>query len=288
MISTCEAADPYPRKPNFKVPQGAVDCHAHIFGPYEKFPLASGRSYTPPAASLNSYLHLLKTLGVDRAVLVQPSVYGFDNRCLIDALNKGGSRFRGVAVVNPDCKDEELDQLHAVGVRGIRINAVFGGGAVLDAAQTLAKRIERLGWHLQFLIDVSEIADLADFIQNISVPVVIDHFGHVDADCALQNKSFLQLLDLLRAEKCWVKLSASYRITKQTTVPYGDVAPIARALIAAGPTRCLWATDWPHPAISVSMPNDGDLIDQVAAWIPDIKVRDKVLRDNALNLYGFL
>ena len=287
MTGTCEAADPHPRRPRFKVPAGAVDCHAHILGPFDKFPLAAIRSYTPPAASLESYLELLATLGVDRGVLVQPSVYGFDNSCLIDALKHLGRNFRGVAVVAPNCSDEELDRLHAAGVRGVRINVVFGGGAAIDAARALAQRIRRLGWHIELLIDVSTIPDLIALVSNLPVPVVVDHMGHVNAHVALKNDGFRGLLELVHSEKCWVKLSGSYRLTNQDIAPYADVMPMARALVEAGSTRCMWATDWPHPRINVPMPNDGDLIDQLSTWIPDLEIRNNVLRDNALHFYGF-
>jgi predicted TIM-barrel fold metal-dependent hydrolase len=287
MISTCQPADPHPRPPRFKVPAGAVDCHAHIFGPFDKFPLSPDRSYAPPAASLESYRALLAKLGVARGVLVQPSVYGFDNRCLIDALIHLGENFRGVAVVAPDCSDEDLDDLHAVRVRGVRINIVFGGGAEIDAAHALAQRIGRLGWHLELLIDVSRMPDFTALMSDLPIPVVVDHMGHVNAAVALRDNGFQALLELVHSEKCWVKLSGSYRVTNQDIVPYTDVTPMARALVEAGPTRCMWATDWPHPSISVPMPNDGDLIDQLTTWIPDLEIRNNVLRDNALHFYGF-
>ena len=220
-------------------------------------------------------------------MLVQPSVYGFDNSCLIDALKHLGRNFRGVAVVAPNCSDEELDRLHAAGVRGVRINVVFGGGAAIDAARALAQRIRRLGWHIELLIDVSTIPDLIALVSNLPVPVVVDHMGHVNAHVALKNDGLRGLLELVHSEKCWVKLSGSYRLTNQDIAPYADVMPMARALVEAGSTRCMWATDWPHPRINVPMPNDGDLIDQLSTWIPDLEIRNNVLRDNALHFYGF-
>ena len=287
MIGTCEAADPNSRRPSFAVPSDAVDCHAHIFGPYDTYPLAPDRTYTPPTASLVAYLKLLGVLGISRGVLVQPSVYGFDNSCLINALKVAGKQFRGVAVVSPDCEDDELERLHEAGIRGLRINIVFGSGASMEAARTLSQRIKCLGWHLQILVDVSQFTGLTQFVRSLQVPVVIDHMGHVPADIALNNSGFLELLELLGEQECWVKLSGSYRMTRQTIPPYSDIVSIAKALVSAGPTRCVWATDWPHPKILVPMPNDGDLIDQLETWIPDAATRHRVLVDNPVHLYGF-
>jgi predicted TIM-barrel fold metal-dependent hydrolase len=279
--------DPHPREPNFVVPTGAVDCHAHIFGPVEVYPLAEGRSYTPPEASLDQYRELHRTLGVTRGVLIQPSVYGFDNRCMIDALRQLGPNYRGVAVVRSDCSDDELDALHEVGVRGLRTNVLFGGGNALEDAVRMAGRIRRLGWHLQFLVDVSKVADLKGFVRRLEVPVVIDHMGHAATGTALREPGFLDLLELLRLGQCRVKLSGSYRITSERLPPYGDVAEVAKALIDAGPAHCLWATDWPHPQIPVPMPNDGDLMNQLPAWSTDQETTKRILVDNPASFYGF-
>ena len=249
MIPNCDSHDPQPRAPNFAVPSGVIDCHAHIFGPFDRYPLVEGRSYTPAEASLDQYRELHRTLRVARGVLIQPSVYGFDNRCMVDALRQLGQNYRGVAVTPPDCSDEELEALHEAGVRGLRINVVFGGGSALEDAERTAGRIQRLGWHLQFLVDVSRVADLKGFVRRLPVPVVIDHMGHAPARTALREPGFLELLELLRLGECWVKLSGSYRITSERQPPYGDVTEIAKALVQAGPAHCLWATDWPHPQI---------------------------------------
>jgi len=283
----CAPADPNPQPPRFTVPDGAVDCHAHIFGPVERYPYSRDRAYTPPDARHSDYLHLLKTMGLRRGVLVQPSVYGFDNSCLIDALATGGRNFRGVAVVAPDCRDEELDRLDALGVRGLRFNVVFGGNAMIARARELAQRIHRLRWHVQLLVDVSEFQRLDDFVRDLPVPVVIDHMGHFPARLGIENSGFQALLSLLREGRCWVKLSASYRLTSLSRPPYSDVGPLAKALVGAGPDRCVWGTDWPHPQIAVPMPNDGDLMDQLLDWIPDGEIRRRVLVDNPTRLYGF-
>jgi predicted TIM-barrel fold metal-dependent hydrolase len=286
-VPSCAQADPNPRTPRFNVPNDAVDCHAHIFGPTGQYPYAKGRAYTPPDASLSDYLHVLDTIGVRRGVLVQPSVYGFDNSCLVDALAKAGRDFRGVVVVDPRCGDDELDRLHALGVRGVRFNVLFGGGAALDQAWELGRRIRRLGWHIQLLLNASAFDGLCAFVRDSPVPVVIDHMGHVPAHLGVENKGFQALLAVLRERNCWVKLSASYRLTNMNHPPYSDVAPLAKALVDASPDRCVWGTDWPHPQIAVPMPNDGNLMDHLLDWIPDEEIRRCVLVDNPARLYDF-
>lgn len=283
----CAPADPNPRAPRFAVPDNAVDCHAHIFGPSERYPYAKYRTYTPPEASLSDYRRVLDTLGIKRGVLVQPSVYGFDNSCLVDALAKAGPEFRGVAVLDPRCSDDDLDRLHALGVRGVRFNVLFGGGAALDRAWEIGRRIQRLGWHIQLLLNVSAFHGLSAFIRNSPVPVVIDHMGHSPARLGIGHAGFQTLLTLLRERNCWVKLSAPYRLTSMSHPPYSDVAPLAKALVEAGPDRCVWGTDWPHPQISVPMPNDGELMDHLLDWIPDAGLRQRVFVDNPTCLYDF-
>lgn len=287
MSAACEAADPHPRSPKFSVAPGAVDCHAHIFGPHGRYPLAAARGYTPPEASIAAYRELHHALGVMRGVLIQPSVYGFDNRCMTDALKELGPSYLGVAVPSPDCSDRELDDLHEAGVRGVRFNIVFGGGAALMDAERMAGRIRRLGWHLQFLIDVSKVPNLKDLVRRLPVPVVIDHMGHVPAATALHHKGFLDLVELVERGECWVKLSGSYRISSEPRPPYRDVVEVAQTLISARTSQCLWATDWPHPQIPVPMPNDGDLLDQLQTWAPDPETIRRILVDNPNRFYGF-
>lgn len=286
-LTLCAPADPNPRPPRSRVPDNAVDCHAHIFGPTEKYPYASDRTYTPSGASLSDYLRVLRIIGVRRGVLVQPSVYGFDNSCLADTLTKAGRDFRGVAVVDPRCGNDELDRWHALGVRGVRFNVLFGGGAALDEAWKLGQRIKRLGWHIQLLANVSAFPGLYAFVRDSPVPVVIDHMGHSPARLGIEHPGFQMLLALLRERSCWVKLSAPYRLTSISHPPYSDIAPLAKALVEAGPDRCVWGTDWPHPQIAVPMPNDGELMDHLLDWIPDAEVRNRVLVDNPVRLYDF-
>ena len=284
----CAPADPDPRPPGFAVPQGACDCHAHVFGPRERYPYTPERDYTPPEANLAAYRHMLKTLGTQRGVIVQPSVYGTDNTCTLEAVETLGEDCRAVVVVAPTVSEAELEAMHARGARGVRVNLLFrGGGTTVEDLARLAERIQPLRWHLQLLVDVSHFESLAAIVARLPVPVVIDHMGHMDAGLGVEHPGFQVLLEELSAGRVWVKLSAAYRLTRQAGYPYDDVGVLARALVTANPARLVWGSDWPHPRIHTSMPNDGDLLGLLADWAPDEEHRRRILVDNPASLYDF-
>jgi predicted TIM-barrel fold metal-dependent hydrolase len=287
-VPTIPGPDPSPTPPGFVPPPGACDCHAHVFGPQDRYPYVAGRTYTPPDCPLPAYRRMLDTLGLARCVLVQPSVYGADNRLMMACLDELGAAARGVAVMSPRATDAELEALHARGVRGLRLNLIYSGGGVgLGDAEALAARIAPLGWHLQFLVDVSATPDLRRRLARLPVPCVIDHMGHLPAAKGVRDAGFRDLLDALAEGRTWVKLSGAYRMTALADPPYDDVRPMAEALIAANPDRLVWGSDWPHPALHVPMPNDGTLLDLLAAWAPDALLRRRILVDNPARLYGF-
>jgi 2-pyrone-4,6-dicarboxylate lactonase len=269
----------------FRVPPGAWDTHIHAIGAVDRFPLAANRSYTPALVPIEAYVALMGRLGIAHAVLVQPSIYGTDNRAMVDALSRYPERFRGVAVVDPGIADRELTALHDAGVRGVRANLLNRGGISFADACTLAGRFADLGWHLQLQIDVSTF-DRFDAVAELPVDVVIDHMGYMSADKGAANPGFLRLLKLVEAGRCWVKLSAPYRMTDWPRFGYGAVAPLARALVRANPQRMLWGSDWPHTDLRAGMPNDGDLLDQLGVWIEDDAVREAILVTNPASLYG--
>lgn len=272
------------------MPAGAVDCHAHVFGPSARYPYHPERTYTPPDAPLDAYRHLHHVLGIERGVLVQPSVYGTDNHALADALaalRDQGLDYRGVAVVKAGVSDAELDMLAAAGIRGVRLNLLFRGGIEWPAVEQLAARLAEQGWHLQCLIDVSRCDDLEARFRALPVPVVVDHMGHAPAGRTLADPGFAALLRLMTEGKAWTKLSGPYRFTAEHRPPYRDVTPIARALIEANPERVVWGSDWPHPHIPVPMPEDGELLNMLADWAPDAELRRRILVENPERLYGF-
>lgn len=286
----CAAADAAPKTPRLVLPPGSCDCHAHVFGPASRYPYTDNRTYTPPDAPLAAYLELHQKLGIERGIIVQPSVYGTDNSLHLDTLmtlRQAGLDYRGVCVVAPDVTDAELDRLDAAGFCGVRMNLLFRGGIDWPDVESLAGRIAQRGWHLQFLINVADSVDILERIPQLPVPVVIDHMGHMNCGLGLHNKGFQTLLMLLGKGLAWVKLSGSYRISQEGKPPYTDVVPFARALVAANPERCVWGSDWPHPHFTGAMPNDGDLVDLIAEWVPDRDQRQALLVRNPARLYGF-
>lgn len=289
-IPFCEAARPLTRRPELALPAGSCDTHAHVFVHHRDYPFTPDRTYTPPPASLEQYLTLHRTLGIERGVLVQPSVYGTDNRLHLQALRQlraRGLAYRGICVVDPDISDSALAELDAAGFRGVRMNLLFRGGLQWQDVIRLADRIADLGWHLQFLINVADCGDIMERVPALPVPVVFDHMGHMPASCGVQTPGFRKLLALLADGHAWVKLSGSYRVTGHGEYPYPDVTGIARALVNANAEQCVWGSDWPHPHFPGRMPDDADLLDDLAEWVPDAQIREQILVANPCRLYGF-
>lgn len=284
-MKTILAPDPNPIKPQYVPPPGACDAHCHVFGPGAKFPYAPNRSYTPPDAPKEQLAALHKHLGFSRAVLVQASCHGTDNAAVIDALLWAQGAWRGVCMINDKVTAGELRTLHAAGVRGARFNFVahLGGAADLNVIKAVVARIKPMGWHLQVHLDAEDILTYRDFLLALEIPFIIDHMGRVVAKNGLEQKPFQLLLDLMKEERVWVKISGSERVSS-TGRPYHDAMPYARALVAAAPERVLWGTDYPHPNVK-EMPNDGEQVDLFARTIEDDATRRKILIDNATRLY---
>ncbi len=286
-IPDCPGPDPRPRRPaRYTLPPGAVDAHAHVIGAPPGHPFNPARSYTPPAARLDAYLHMLDAVGMDYGVLVQVSVHGTDNRLLVQALRACPARLRGIAVVPLGLPDRAYAALRDAGVVGLRLNVLFGGGIGLARLEEYGALCRELGWHLQFLLDARSLPELAPRLARLPVPYVIDHMGHIPVSAGLHGPGFQALLSLMQGGACWVKLSGAYR-TSEAGLPWQDTTPFARALLAAGPERCVWGSDWPHVATYGPMPNVGELLDLLADWAPDPAQRQAVLVDNPSRLYGF-
>jgi predicted TIM-barrel fold metal-dependent hydrolase len=284
---TIAAPDPNTRTPRIQFPPGACDCHSHVFGPQARYLFAPNAAYIAPDSPTPSYVRMLKTIGCERAVIVQPSVYGTDNSAMLEALRSGLFAFRGVAVVRPDIGDKELQAMHEAGVRGIRVNLSSATpGMTLDDAKRIAPRLKALGWHIQFFLDIKAMTDVEEKLAALDIDIVIDHFGRVNASEGTQGAAFQRLLGLVRRENCWAKLIGPYFVSTKRPL-FDDVAPLARAVVATAPDRVVWGTDWPHPSPHGAMPNDGDLADLLGTWVPDEAQRKRVLVDNAARLYGF-
>jgi predicted TIM-barrel fold metal-dependent hydrolase len=287
---------------NFAVPAGACDCHTHIFGDPAKYQFWSGRVYTPEPASEAEMRTLHRALHMDGVVIVQPSVYGTDNTCTIDAVRQFGGRARGVAVVGDQTTDAQLDAMHRDGFRGIRLNLETAGQTDPAGArrrfQNAVERMRARHWHIQMFTRLSVIEGIHDQVMAAPIPVVFDHFGGAQAALGIAQPGFNALIDLVRNGKAYVKISGAYRASSQPP-DYADVKPLAQALIAANPERILWGTDWPHPnstppasqPVTVVTPllqiDDGRLLNLLPAWAPDAAVRKTILVDNPARLYGF-
>jgi predicted TIM-barrel fold metal-dependent hydrolase len=268
----------------------SCDCHAHVCGPEGRYPYAANRLYTPHDALPSDHRRMLDSLGIERGVLVQPSIYGTDNRAMLDALAQDPARLRGVAVVPWDITPKELERLHAAGVRGVRQNIVDlkDGKGVLPLAELrkLAGRIQPFGWHVEFLMHVDEFPDLDRQLADFPVDVVFGHLGYVSTNKTPAEPGFKALLRLMKDGKAWVKLTAPYRLTL-SEMPYPDTEVFARALVDGAPERLIWGTDWPHVFIKTAMPDDRKLLALFERWVPDERARRRILVDNPAALYNF-
>jgi predicted TIM-barrel fold metal-dependent hydrolase len=265
--------------------RGACDCHVHVFGPPERYPFAPERKYTPPQASIEQVLGFQENLGLERVVIVQASPYGTDNRCMLDALRILGARARGVAVIDAHTP---LAPMHALGVRGVRVNLQTGGERDPAVANRLideaARQAAPLGWHVQLWTDAAMVAALQERLAELPVPLVIDHFA-----LAASLAQAKPLFGLLARGNTWIKLSAPHRVG-------GEVDAVARALVDARPDRLVWGSDWPHPGMGPRTPEaiqPFDAIDDAAAlerlrrWCGDERTFERILVENPARLYAF-
>ena len=262
----------------------AWDAHAHVIGDPREFPFSPERSYTPEPASLDQYLAMLDRHGIARGVLVQPSVYGHDHRCLLDALDRSGGRLRGIAVPSPDATTQDLAAMHERGIRGVRCNLMNPGGLSPAAVAAWQPALREMGWHVQLHIPVDQLAGWAQLVESFDIPVVVDHMGRPTPGCLdPESPAFTQLIRFVRAGQCFVKLSAPYRLSSDSGL--ADVTPLARAFLDANQCACLWGTDWPH----VDTPRAVDTRDVIAAlddWRGDRWTRQQVTGDAAEKLFG--
>jgi len=295
-MSYCYPPDPNTRTPSFTPPANACDAHFHVFGPPEKFPFVSTHEYIPPAAPLEHYRKMLAVIGIERAVVVQPSVHGLDNSATLDAIENSNGKFRGVARIDDQTPLDELRRLHDRGIRGVRFNLLDRprGNVRLDVLDRCVEKIAALGWSVDLHIDAKNLLEQEQRIRRAPVPLVIDHMARVKPSEGLGQPGFRLLLELMQLDHVWTKVSGADKICATTVhsyhgLPFIEVIPYARAVIAAAPERVIWGTDWPHSNNFAPghTPNDGDLVDLLAAFAPDDAIRRRILVDNPAALYGF-
>lgn len=267
-------------------PANTCDCHMHIYE--DSYPLAATATFKPPHAPVTAYKKVQQALGLQRVVLVQPTGYGFDNRCMLDALPQFGAAARGICIVPPETTDAELQRLHAAGVRGLRYMMIVGGGGPLqwDSLEAMAARITPLGWHINLQLDGRDLPKYKSLIDRVPCNLVIDHIGKFLEPVPPEHESFKALLAVLDRPDRWVKLSAPYETSKSGPPHYEDVAVLARALLRAHPDRCLWASNWPYPNRNPAPPTEA-MLDLLTEWASDEKLREAVLVRNPERLYAF-
>jgi 2-pyrone-4,6-dicarboxylate lactonase len=279
---------PHPSKPGFKPPLGAVDAHCHVFGPGDVFPYHASRKYTPCDATKETLFARRDFLGFERNIIVQGSCHGPDNRALLDALAHSDGKARGVAVVNPDIDDAELQRMDEGGVRAVRFTFVPRLAEELphEVYRQIAGRIARLGWHLVVYFEVHDLMRLTPLLTSIPTPVVIDHLAVPDISLQPENNpSFSALIDLVeRDDRFVVKVTCPERCSRLGP-PYNDFVPYGRRMIQAIPDRVLWGLDWPHPNIRTNVPDDGTLVDMIPRIAPSVAEQHHMLVDNPMRLY---
>jgi predicted TIM-barrel fold metal-dependent hydrolase len=295
-MAYCYPPDPNTRRPKFSPPPKACDTHFHVFGPPEQFPFVSTHEYTPPAAPLEHYRKMLQRIGIERAVVVQPSVHGLDNSATLDAIKKSGGTFRGVGRIEGKTPQSELQRLHEGGIRGVRFNLLDRprGNVKLDVLDRCVENIVELGWSVDLHIDMKNLLEQEKRIRDMPLPVVVDHIARVKPAEGMGQPGFQLLLDLLKLQHVWVKVSGADKICNTTVhdyfgLPFVEVIPYAQAVIAVAPDRVIWGTDWPHSNnfLPGHTPNDGDLVDLLALFASDEATRTQILVHNPARLYGF-
>lgn len=277
-----------PSRPAFVPPPGAVDAHCHVFGPGAVFPYAPERKYTPCDAGKAQLFALRDYLGFSRNVIVQATCHGADNRALVDALQASGGLARGVATVRDTVSDEELQQLHAAGVRGVRFNFVR---RLVDPKpdayyHAIIDRIAPLGWHVVVYFEAADLAERWKFFTSLPTTVVVDHMGRPDVSQPVDGPEFQRFVQLMAEHgNVWSKVSCPERLSRVGPPGYADVVPFARHLVERFPDRVLWGTDWPHPNMKEHMPDDGHLVDVIPHIAPTLELQQKLLVENPMRLY---
>ena len=289
-------ASPHPPEgePDFRAPPLSCDTHFHVFGPKERYPYGTDLRYPPPLAPLPDYLAQMRQLGgFERFVFVQPSAYGRDNRCMLDAMREVGASCRGIVDVDENVPDAELDRLNKLGVRGVRINVPPVKPYEAGFAAKLTPRIERLdarlaeiGWQLDFLTPGWLNAELLPALRELKVTFTVAHFGLFPASEGVKQKDFQDFLGLVRGgeRRCWVKLTGIYRMSNAPG--FADVLPMARALIETAPDRLIWGSDHPHLSFADKV-STTQLYNLLGKWAPDEATRKRILVDNPAHLYNF-
>jgi len=274
--------------PKMEIPANACDCHHHIYDPV-RFAYQPTDVRNQPPSTVDCYRMLQQRLGTTRNVIIQPSAYGTDNRCTLDALQQMGKETtRAVVVVDDNISDDELKAMDQMGVRGIRFNINCGGSDSLDMMRRLAERIAPMNWSMCFWMGPDMAVSMEQFLRDLPCEVVFDHRGHIPADAGVNHPAVKVISRMLEDNRAWIKLSGLYIDTKCEN--YEDTIAVGKVYVKANPDRVIWGTDWPHPSCYSSrkpMPNDADMLDFLMDQAGTEENFRKILTDNPARLFGF-
>jgi predicted TIM-barrel fold metal-dependent hydrolase len=287
--------DPNTRPPHWTLPKGACDSQMHVFGPPDTFPYAESRRYTPPAAPIEHYWNIQTITGLSRAVVVQPTAHGVDNRAALDAIARSNGAMRGIANIDASTSDAQLEALAVGGIRGARFSLMGDREGSPEEIAAQLPRMKACDWILDLHVDPEEFVEHEQFVRALPLVTVIDHMARVRPEGGLGQLAFRLLLELLKDDRFWVKicsldkLSGTPKARVESGLPFTDMIPFAQAVIAAAPDRVLWGSDWPHGNTFTPgrTPNEGDLLDLLAEIAPDEALRKRILVDNPARLFGF-
>lgn len=284
---SCMPPENNTKTPLFNAPPKSCDAHCHVFGPRDIFPYSDKASYWPPDSDKYALKRLHNKLGIERAVLVQASCHGIDNRGMLDAIKSSNGAYRGVCIADDSFSENDFQDLHDGGVRGVRFNFVkhLGGAPNLEMMKTVLDRVKPLGWHLVIHVNAEDIIQYEDFFNQIDMDIVVDHMGRVPTTEGVAQKAYQVLCEFMHRENWWVKICGSERIS--IAPPFYDAIPYAQGLVEVTSERILWGTDYPHPNIKKHMPNDADLLDLLPLIARDEATQKKILVENPARIYGF-
>ena len=271
--------------PRLAAPGGTCDCHVHIYDP--AVPLAAAGLSAPAWATLEAYRELCRRLGTERTVIVQPNAYGTDNSVTLAAIAALSPTARGIATIDRNIEESEIERLTQAGIRGARFHMLPGGFLSWDDLEPMAARVAQFGWHVQLQMDGRLLHEREAVLKHLPCPLVIDHVGKFLEPVPVEHPGFRSLLRLLEGGRCWLKLSAPYEVSKAGPPLFADVGALAKAAVRAAPERMVWASNWPHVSRKEALPDDAMLLDLLIDWVPDERQRKAVLVDNPSTLYGF-
>lgn len=287
-MRTVKSPDPNPHAPRYELPPGACDCHLHIYGPFERYPLVAERGYDPdPHSTLDDYLQTRRALGLERAVIVTGSGNGTNNRITLDALKRMNGAFKGLALLDPAITDAQLLELKDGGFSGFRIKTNGRGGLSFDDSKRMVARTEGFSWHVEFMSQsLEEVIGTVPYLNSLKVPYTFDHVAHAEPHMTGKDHEFAELLTILRnEERAWINLYSFYQLSEAGPPDYHDMVGVVQAIVANRSDNIVWGSNWPHGGVPVPMPDDGDLLDFLFAAVPDEKTRNAILAANPARLY---